>query len=190
LTALVAVFPDADGFDVLAEFFVPAESIRARSLRDRVPYDQWSREGFITATPGPTVDYEAVRQTIHAWDEMYDVRVIAYDPWNATDLITRLEKQDGFTCVRMRQGVATMSAPTKSLEKAILSRTLRQDGHPVLRWNVGNVAVEADRNGNLTPSKKVSTERIDGVVALIMAVDVMDRNASTPPPSYDMVVLG
>lgn len=190
LTALVAVFPDGDGFDVRAAFFVPADQIHERSRRDRVPYEQWVRDGVLTATPGPTVDYEAVRATVNAWGDLYDVRVLAYDPWNATDLMTRLEKQDGFPCVRMRQVVATMSAPTKSLEKAILGRTLRHDGHPVLRWNIGNVAVETDRNGNLSPSKKVSTERIDGVVALIMAVDAMDRNAATPPPSYEMVVLG
>lgn len=190
LTALVGVFPDDEGgFDVLAAFFVPAEQIRQRSTRDRVPYDQWSRDEFLTATAGPVVDYEAVRQRILDWSEAYDVRVIAYDPWNATDLVTRLETQDGFRCVQMRQGVAALSAPTKSLEKAILSRTLRHDGHPVLRWNLGNVAVESDNAGNIKPSKKVSTERIDGVVALVMAVDAMDRNAFKAPPSYDMVVL-
>jgi phage terminase large subunit-like protein len=193
LTALVGVFPDptlSDRFDVLAKFFVPAESLRLRSLRDRVPYDQWAKEGFLDVTPGPVVDYDAVRRTIQTWAEAYDVRVVAYDPWNATDLVTRLQAQDGLTCVQMRQGYATLSAPTKSLEKAILARTLRHDGHPVLRWNVGNVAVESDDAGNLKPSKSVSTERIDGVVALIMAVEAMNRNASITPPSYNMVVLG
>jgi len=70
------------------------------------------------------------------------------------------------------------------------AKTLRQDGHPVLRWNVGNVAVETDAAGNLKPSKQVSTERIDGVVALIMAVEAMDRHGSTRPPSYQMYVFG
>ena len=190
LTALVAVFPDDDGrFDVLARFFVPKDRLRDRATRDRVPYDQWARDGFLTATPGPVVDYDAVRQAVIEWADAYDVRVVAYDPWNATDLVKRLEAQDGLTCVPIRQGMASMSGPTKSVEKAILARTLRHDGHPVMRWNVGNVAVEQDDAGNLKPSKKRSTERIDGVVALIMAVDAMDRNTATKPPTYEMVIL-
>jgi len=190
LTALVGVFPDDTGFDVRARFFVPAESIQARATRDRVPYDQWARDGWLVATPGAVVDYDAVRRELQTWAADYDVRIVAYDPWNATDLVGRLEQQDGLTCVAVRQGFAALSAPTKSLEKSILAKTLRQDGHPVLRWNVGNVAVETDAAGNLKPSKQVSTERIDGVVALIMAVEAMDRHGQTRPPSYQLYVFG
>jgi len=189
LTALVAVFPRADGFDVLAQCFVPAERIRARALRDKVPYDQWAREGWMTAMPGPTVDYEVVRATLLAWRAEFDVQLVAYDPWNATDLVSRLEKQDSVPCVAMRQTFAGLSAATKSLERAVLGRQLRHDGHPVLRWCVSNVAVDSDPAGNLKPSKVASTERIDAVVALIMAVDVMDRNARATP-SYSMMVVG
>ena len=192
LTALVAVFPDpdADGFDVLAQFFVPVDGMRSRATRDRVPYEQWAREGVLQATPGPTVDYDAVRNAVLAWASDYQVRMVAYDPWNATDLVKRLEQQDGIPCVPMRQGFGSLSAPTKSLEKSILNRTLRHDGHPVLRWNISNVAVESDPAGNLKPSKDKSTEKIDGVVALIMAVDLLDRNGRTPTPNYDMVIIG
>jgi phage terminase large subunit-like protein len=190
LTALVAVFPDAEGFDVLAQCFVPAERIRERARRDKVPYDQWAREGWLPPMPGPTVDYEVVRQALRAWCAEFDVQMVAFDPWNATDLVSRLEKQDGLVCVPMRQGFGALSAPTKSLEKAILARQLRHDGHPVLRWCVSNVAVESDPAGNLKPSKVVSTERIDAVVALIMAVDLMDRNARTPALEYGLSVIG
>jgi phage terminase large subunit-like protein len=190
MTAIVAVFPDEDGFDVLPAFFVPQDQIRERTHRDRVPYDQWARDGFLTATPGPVVDYEFVRATLKAWAEEFDVQEIAYDKWNATDLVTRLEKQDGFTMAVMLQGFASLSAPTKSLEKAILSKALRHDGHPVLRWNISNIAVEQDAAGNLKLSKKVSTERIDGASALVMAVDLKDRNRRTDPPDYQMYVMG
>lgn len=190
LTALVAVFPDEDGFDVLAEFFVPADNIKERATRDRVPYDQWKREGVLTATPGNVVDYEAVRQTLKDWAAEFQIRTIAFDPWNATDLVTRLQEQDGFTCVPMRQGFASLSAPTKALEKAILSKALRHDGHPVLRWNISNVSVEPDPAGNVKISKKVSTERIDGVAALVMAVDQMERNSGVKPPEFKMLILG
>jgi phage terminase large subunit-like protein len=191
LTALVAVFPDdEDGFDVLPLFFVPQDSIRDRSHRDRVPYDEWARRGVIVPIPGPVVDYEFIRAKLTEWDAEFDVREIAYDPWNATDLVTRLEKQDGFTLVKMRQGFPSLTAPTKSLEKAILSKTLRHDGHPVLRWNVSNVAVESDAAGNIKVSKEASTERIDGVAALVMAVDMMNRMDSNKQPEYQLFVLG
>jgi phage terminase large subunit-like protein len=183
LTALVAVFPDDDGgFDVLPHFFVPLESIRERETRDRVPYGQWARDHYLTATDGNVVDYDAVRKQLNAWATEFEVREIGLDPWNATDLVRRLQEQDGFTCVEIRQGFASLSSPTKSLEKAVLSRTLRHDGHPVLRWNLSNVSVQlqdggADEAGNIKPSKSKSTEKIDGVVALIMAIDRMDRHA-------------
>ena len=190
LTALVGVLPDEDGFDVVAQFFVPSDSIKERVTRDRVPYDEWAKQGRLIRTPGNVVDYEYIRATLKEWAAEFSIRTIAFDPWNATDLVTRLQEQDGFTCVPMRQGFNSLSAPTKALETAILSKTLRHDGHPVLRWNISNVSVETDATGNLKPSKKVSTERIDGVAALVMAIDQMDRNNSIKPPSYSMLVLG
>lgn len=194
LTALVGVFPDDDGFDVLPAFFVPQENIRGRAVRDHVPYEQWARDGYLTATPGNIVDYEYIRTTLKQWAVLYQIQTIAFDPWNATDLVTRLQEQDGFVCVPMRQGFAAMSAPSKSLEAAILSRRLRHDGHPILRWNVSNVSVDyadkgTDESANLKPSKARSSEKIDGVVALIMAIDQMDRNQAIAPPSYQVLVL-
>jgi phage terminase large subunit-like protein len=89
----------------------------------------------------------------------------------------------------MRQGFASLSAPTKSLERAILSKALRHSGHPVLRWNISNIAVETDAAGNLKLSKRVSTERIDGASALVLAVDRMDRNqVPARQPNYEIYV--
>lgn len=181
LSALVAVFSDddGDGFDVLAKFFVPGDNIRDRVKRDRVPYDEWARQGVITPTAGNIVDYAHIRATLQDWHRRYDVRAIVYDPWNATHLVTQLTEDDGFHCVPMRQGYASLSAPTKALGAAIVSKQLRHDGHPVLRWNVSNAAIEQDPAGNLKLSKKVSTERIDGAVALVMAMDQMARRVDT-----------
>lgn len=188
LTALVAVCPGGDGCDVRAHFFVPQEALRARGNRDRVPYEQWARDGYLTATPGNVVDYEAVRATVREWATAWHIKELAYDPWNATDLVTRLQDHDGFTCVPIRQGFGAVSAPTKSLERAVLSRTLRHDGHPVLRWCVSNIATESDAAGNVKLSKRASTERIDGAVALVMAMDRLDRH--TTGASYQMLVMG
>jgi phage terminase large subunit-like protein len=154
-----------------------------------VPYPDWARDGFLVATPGNVVDYEAVRRVLQDWAARYELQDLAYDPWNATDLVNRLEHVDGFTCAKIRQGKASLSAPSKALEKAVLERTLRHDGHPILRWNVGNAAVDTDNAGNIQPSKAKSTERIDGVYALVMALDAMHRDNGDRPPEYQMVIL-
>jgi phage terminase large subunit-like protein len=180
LTALVAVFPDDDGgFDVLPLFFVPADNIRERENRDRVPYGQWVKDGKIIQTPGNVVDYASVRAAIHEWAERFEIVEIAYDSWNAHDLIPRLVA-DGFKCERVGQGIAAQTSATKLLEKAIVSKTMRHDRHPVLRWNIGNAAVEQDHAGNLVVSKKVSTEKIDGVRAMTNGVERMRQVVDVP----------
>ena len=191
LTAMVGVSPDPDGvhFAVRALAFLPQARIRERVTRDRVPYDEWGRRGQLVITPGNTIDYERVRAELQQWDaESAGVREIAYDRFNATDLVQRLKDADGFTVVPMHQGFAAMSAPAKALEQVILAKTLRHDGDPVLRWCVGNVAVETDPAGNIKPSKRVSTERIDSVVALVMALDRLQRNC-VPAAVPDFSVL-
>jgi phage terminase large subunit-like protein len=170
LTALVGAFPAEDGeVEVLARFWLPEEHLARRVQRDRVPYDQWARDGALELTPGNVVDYARIRAAVNEWAERYDVGEVAFDPWNATGLVTQLQ-DDGATCVPIRQGFASLTAPTKELEKLVTSRALRHGGHPVLRWCAGNVVVETDPAGNLKPSKAKSTERIDGVVALILAL--------------------
>jgi phage terminase large subunit-like protein len=194
ITALVGVSPDPDGVHcaVRALAFLPQARLKERVARDRAPYDEWARRGQLIVTPGNVIDYERVRAELNAWDaESAGIAEIAYDPWNATDLVQRLKDADGFTCIPMRQGFATLSAPTKALEQVILAKTLRHDGDPVLRWCISNVAVESDPAGNIKPSKRVSTERIDSVVALVMALDRVQRNAVPPPtPTYHVYVFG
>jgi len=191
LTALVAVFPDGDGgYDVLPEFFLPKENIKEKSNQDRVPYDQWAREGHLVATLGNIIDYEAVRQTLKDWGAEFHICEIAYDRWNATDLVTRLKEADGFTMVPIGQGFASLSAPSKSLETLVLSKRIHHDGHPVLRDCVRNVVVEKDAAGNIKPSKVASTKRIDGVVALVMALDRAEHNSAVKTPGYQMIILG
>jgi phage terminase large subunit-like protein len=173
ITALVAVFnrPDGeDGYVVVPKFFLPDEDIIERERRDRLPYRRWAEEGWLQLTPGNVLDYAAVRHEIHELAARYDIRELAYDRWGATALISQLQ-EDGMTqCVPTGQGFATMSAPAKELERLILGGMLRQDGSPVLRAHMDAVTVSTDAAGNIKPDKKKSTGRIDGVVALVMAV--------------------
>jgi phage terminase large subunit-like protein len=113
---------------------------------------------------------------------LFQVKEIAYDPWNATHIALRLQ-DEGAAMVEFRQGFRSMSAPTRELEKLIVSRKLAHGGNPVTRWMAANVAVAQDPAGNLKPAKDKSTERIDGIVALIMALGrAMLPQEPTPAP--------
>lgn len=177
LSALVAVFP---GGEVLAEYWLPEQGIEDRERKDRVPYRQWAKMGRLNLTPGNVIDYQQIRLKVQQWGKLYDVQEVAHDPWNATQLSLDLTGDD-FTMVPIRQGFASLTAPTKELMNLLLARKLKHGGHPVLRWNADSVAVEQDAAGNIKPSKRKSTQRIDGIVALIMAVDRRSRHEDTTP---------
>ena len=170
ITALELFFPAASGGgDVVSYFWLPEENLRARVLRDHVPYDVWARQGLVRLTEGNVVDYDVIRADINTLGAQYDIREIAIDRWNSTQLQTQL-MGDGFTVVPFGQGFASMTAPTKELQRLVLERRLRHGGHPVLRWMASNVAVRQDPAGNIKIDKAKSTERVDGMVALAMAV--------------------
>ena len=172
LTALVLVFPDEDyhEFDVLAKFWVPGERMVERVRRDRVPYDAWARDGYLDVTDGDVFDDEAVRLAIRELGELYDIKEIAYDRWGASSLAPKLAG-DGFLVVPMGQGFASMAAPTKELDRLIVGGLLRHAGNPILAWMASNVAVRQDPAGNIKIDKSKSTERVDGMVALVMGLD-------------------
>jgi phage terminase large subunit-like protein len=184
VTALALVFPNENGpFDVLVYFWVPEEGAKRRERRDRVPYGQWIREGFIEATPGEAIDYDRIRNQVKELGERYRIQSIAIDRWNATQLATQLHS-DGFEMVAFGQGFASMNWPTKKLEEVVLSGRLRHGGNPVLRWMAGNVSIETDAADNWKPSKKKSRERIDGIVALIMALERATMDEAVVGPLF------
>jgi phage terminase large subunit-like protein len=174
LSALVLVFNRDEHYAAMPFFWVPEEGARLRGRRDHVPYLDWIRSGQIEATPGEVIDYERIRKKVNELGEIYRVREIAIDRWNATQLATQLT-DDGFEIVAFGQGYASMNWPTKKLEEVILAERLAHGGHPVLRWMAGNVSIETDAADNWKPSKKKSVERIDGIVALIMGLDRASR---------------
>lgn len=139
-----------------------------RVNRDKVPYDQWHREGHITVTEGNIVDYRKIRADIEKIAEFYNIREIAYDRYNATETILEL-MDDGLTMVPFGQGYRDMSPPTKDIETKIIAHKIIHNGNPVLRWNFSNVVVKTDEAGNIKPDKNKSVEKIDGAVAAIMA---------------------
>jgi phage terminase large subunit-like protein len=175
ISAFVLVFPpatDEDNFDILWRYFVPQDAILERARRDRVPYDVWVRQGFITATPGAVIDYEWILHQIDEDAKVYDIREIAFDRWGATKIQTALMEKGGDDwLVQFGQGFASMAPPMKELERLILEHKLSHGNHPVSNWMANNLVVRMDPAGNLKPDKEKSIEKIDGIVAMVMALD-------------------
>ena len=179
LCALVTVSSDEQGgYDVTAEFWCPEENIAERSRTDRVPYELWHSQGILQATPGKSIDHSMIEARIHALMAASQVERLSVDPWNVGDLLRRLER-DGVPVVSVAQTMANLTTPSKALETLILSGKIRHDGNPILRWCVGNAIADVDGNGNVKPSKKRSREKIDGVSALVTALDGALRDAGS-----------
>ena len=176
LSALAWVFPGDDGsFDVVWRHWAPEAQLRYLDERTAGLASVWARDGWLQLTPGEVCDYDHIRTAINTDREDFDVHEVAYDPWNSTQLVNDLLADDA-PMVRMRQGFVSMSPPTKELLRILLegkarSPKLRHGGNPLLRWQVDHLAVETDAAGNVKPSKKTSSDKIDGVVALIMGLD-------------------
>ena len=180
ITALVLAFPDEDsgGIDAVPYFWIPGDNMQERVRRDKVPYDLWEKEGLIETTAGDWIDYDAVLEKIKKLGEVYDIQEIAYDRWGATRLVQNIEGE-GFTVVPFGQGFASMNVPTNELLRLILARSLRHGGNKVLRWMADCMTVKQDPAGNIKPVKpdrRKSSKRIDGIVALIMAIDRATKN--------------
>ncbi len=178
LTAMVLVFPPRDEdeqYIVMPHFWLPEDTLQLRVRRDHVMYDKWEKQGFLHTTEGNVVHYGFIEQYILKLGERFNIREIAYDRWNATMMVQTLE-DDGFTMVPFGQGFRDMSPPTKELMRIVLERKMNHGGHPVLRWNMDNAFVRTDPAGNLKIDKEKSTEKVDGAVALVMALDRAIKN--------------
>lgn len=173
ITAFVLVFPPIDEEDkyiILPYFWIPEDNLTLRVNRDHVPYDVWERQGFLQTTEGNVVHYGFIEQFIKRLGERFNIREIAFDRWGAVQMVQNLEGM-GFTVVPFGQGFKDMSPPTKELMKLVLEQKIAHGGHPVLRWNMDNIYIRTDPAGNIKADKEKSTEKIDGAVATIMALD-------------------
>lgn len=173
ITAFVLVFPPEDEDDkyvVLPYFWLPEETLNIRVNRDHVPYDVWEKQEYLKTTEGNVVHYGFIEKFIESLGEKYNIREIAFDRWGAVQMVQNLEGM-GFTVVPFGQGFKDMSPPTKELMKLTLEEKVAHGGHPVLRWMMDNIFIRTDPAGNIKSDKEKSTEKIDGAVATIMALD-------------------
>ncbi len=167
-TALVLLFPD-DDFVCIPWVWIPADTAAKKEKDDKVPYRMWKSQGFIETTTGNRIDYAFIEKKILELDKDYKFAGVAFDPYNATQLSINLHETHGLPMFRHQQGYLSMNEPSKRLEADIAKQIVNHGHNPVLRWMAGNVAIKEDPAGNIKPDKMASFEKIDGIVALIMA---------------------
>jgi phage terminase large subunit-like protein len=173
LAAFVLDFPpeeEGGEHQWLPTFWIPQENLIERVRKDRVPYDAWARQGLVRVTEGNVIDFQRVIADIEALGERFDIREISFDRWGAFQVSQQLADA-GFVMVAFGQGFVSMSAPTKELLRLVLAGKLAHGGNPVLRWMADNLMVSQDAAGNVKPNRQKSREKIDGIVAGIMALD-------------------
>ena len=173
ITALVLMFPprtEDEKYICLPFFWVPEDTIPIRVRRASVPYDTWEKQGYLKATEGNVIDYNFIEKFILDLYQIYNIKEIAVDRWNATQLTINLQ-DDGMTMVPFGQGFKDMSAPTKEFYKLMMEGKIIHGGNPILKWMALNVVVDRDAADNIKPTKARSPEKIDGIVAAIMALD-------------------
>ncbi len=187
ITAFVLVFPprfEEENYIVLPFFWLPEDTLELRCRRDHVLYDVWERQGYIKTTEGNVVHYGFIEKFIEELSEIYHIKEIAYDRWNATQMVQNLEGI-GLTMVPFGQGYKDMSPPSKELYKLMMEGKIQHGGHPVLKWMGQNVVMRQDPAGNIKPDKEKSVEKIDGIVALIMGLDRCIRHQTDEGSVYD-----
>lgn len=187
ITAHVLVFPpevEGEKYVVLCRFWMPEDNLHKRAHDDRVPYEAWLRAGWLMATPGNVIDYDWVFDDIEDDAHDYDLIETAFDRWGAARVVTVLQNK-GLAMVEFGQGFASMSPPMRELERLIRTHEIEHGNNPVLTWMADNLVAVEDPAGNIKPSKEKSREKIDGMVALIMALDRAIRHSGAAKSVYD-----
>lgn len=172
IAAFVLVFPpdEPNGkYYVLPYFWIPEENMARRVKKDHVPYDKWAMQGYLQTTEGNIIYYDFIEKKILELAEKFQIKQVNYDRWGAIGMIQNLEGHD-FETLEFGQGFKSFNEPSKELYRLVLDERFIHGGNPVLRWMFENVYIETDAAGNIKPSKKKSTEKIDGAVAAIMAL--------------------
>ncbi len=188
LAALCWDFPDGDRHEVLWRFWLPEDRITDLDRRTAGDASVWVRAGLLTLTPGNVIDNDFIVSTILRDAGTFDVRTLGFDSWGSTDVVRRLG-DEGLTCVPVRQGFGSLSAPLKEMLRLVLTTRYVHGGNPVMRWMVDNLAVKMDPAGNVKPDKDRAAEKIDGVAAAVIALkECMDTVTAEEPAPTRMIV--
>ena len=187
ITAWVIVSRAGEGYRVRGHYFIPADKLRNAEQRDKVPYSQWIKAGYVTAVPGAKIDYDFVHKRILADAEKYELVSIGFDPWNAHATQKFLGEDKGLSMIEVRQGYSSLSGVSKLFEACVLSDQIDHGNDPVLDWMADNAMVKTDENGNIRPVKPEhkSGKRVDGILAAVMATYAEQLTDPVPTSMYD-----
>jgi len=174
IAAIQAVWEIDEHYFTKGRYFAPRETVIEKEAQQNNRYGEWAEEGWITTCQGKTVDYFLIQDKIEELIRRYDVDLIGYDPWQAGQMAKALEER-GAKTVEQRMGYKTMTKPTIELLFLIKNEKIHHNGNPVLTWMMENVVVRTDHRENMMPNKDASKEKIDGVVALLMGLDLCIR---------------
>ena len=173
LTALAIVFPPVEDklWRLVVRCYIPEQSMHKREQLERIPYRAWQKEGYVTATPGNTIDYDFILKDIELLSQDYNVQEVAFDPWSAQQTALKIRDDLGIPTAGMRQGFLSLSEPTKEFERLVVSGSLAHGANECLTWQANNVSIKHDPAGNIKPDKaRTQKHKIDGIVASIMAI--------------------
>lgn len=186
ITAFVLLFEIDDKLALVPKFWIPEDKLQEKIAKENVGFAEWVQKGYVTVTPGNILDYDFVKADIMNLAEKYDVSSIAYDRWNSSQTIIQLQ-DEGLEMSPFGQGYGSMSAPSKEFEKMVLAGKIEHFGNPVLRWMLASTAIQTDPAGNIKPDKRKSSQKIDGIVASIMALgEMMTYKAKEEKNPYEM----
>jgi len=158
LTSIGMVFVLPDRFHIKQLSFIPEDKLQERMATDDVPYSLWKEQGYLIVTPGATVDYDYIKQTvINMRDEGYQIKELGFDKWNATHLMQQMENE-GFVALEVPQTILTLTAPTKGLRTQVFEKKITHENDPVLNWAMGNAVQRQDAQENIMIDKRKSTE--------------------------------
>jgi len=184
LTAFVMVFPGGDGYHVVPQFFLPADGIREKAKAEKVPYDLWADQGFLTLIDGPVIVPAVVARHVAEAAERYNMQMLAYDRWRIHDFQRELDIIGAqIPMAAFGQGFKDMAPAVDKLERLVAERKLRHGGNPLLNMCAANAVTERDPAGNRKLTKAKSVGKIDGLVALAMALGVEAQDDGAVPPS-------
>lgn len=183
LSEIIEIKSDKKIVIVIPEFFIPKDTVSKRSQEDKVPYDVWSEDEIVNTTPGNAIYLDFIEKMIIEDNEIYNFLRFGRDRWGSIQLAQNLEGHD-IEAVGINQGKA-LSEPMKEIEAYVLENRLVHFNHPVLRWMAENTVAWTDAHDNIKPDKKKSRERIDGIVAMIMAMDGLIREEGDKESVYE-----
>lgn len=169
ITAYVLLFNENGKFQLVPFFWIPEEALEDKITKGNVNFGAWVTAGYVRKTPGNVVDYGYIKAEILKLHEQYKVQSSAYDRWNSSQTIIDLQEQ-GVNFSKFGQGYGSMSAPSKQFETLVLTGQIEHFDNPVLRWMLASTAISSDPAGNIKPDKRKSSQKIDGIVATIMAL--------------------